>query len=124
MNIGTRRVPALVVFAAAVSSNPAQTPNAPAPPSPPGGWSKAPSLHHARAAHAVAATADAIYALAGTGGEQGGPVLEVERFDGAAWTDETKLPGEGLNAPAAAVIGDTIYIIGGFGTVTNVPTSE
>ncbi len=85
-------------------------------------WKSAPSLHHARAAHAVAATAEAVFVFAGTG--DGGPVLEVERFDGAIWTDEGKLPGEGLNAPAAVAIGDKVYLIGGFGTTTNVPTSE
>lgn len=85
-------------------------------------WKSAPSLHHARAAHAVAATAEAVFVFAGTG--DGGPVLDVERFDGAVWTDEGKLPGEGLNAPAAVAIGDKVYLIGGFGTTTNVPTSE
>lgn len=75
-----------------------------------------------RAAHAVVATADAIYALAGTG-RDGKPVLDVERFDGKTWTRETALPGERLNAPAAAVIGDTIYLIGGFGTTTNRPVT-
>jgi N-acetylneuraminic acid mutarotase len=79
---------------------------------------------HARAAHAVVATSDAIYALAGIGDKNGGPVLAIERFDGAAWSDETTLPGSGLNAPAAAVLDGKIYLIGGFGTVTNRPTSE
>src|SRR5207253_10282918 len=70
---------------------------------------------------AVVSTPTAIYALGGTG-EGGRPVLAVERFDGTAWATETTLPGAGLNAPAAAVIGDTIYLIGGFDTNTNVPT--
>jgi N-acetylneuraminic acid mutarotase len=34
------------------------------------------------------------------------------------------LPGEGLNAPAAVAIGPRLYVIGGFKTVTNVPTAE
>jgi N-acetylneuraminic acid mutarotase len=51
-------------------------------------------------------------------------VKEVERFDGRAWQEETVLPGEGLNAPVAAAIGSRIYVIGGFKTVTNVPTAE
>lgn len=76
----------------------------------------------ARAAHAVVATADDLYALGGTGID-GKPVIEVERFDGT-WTRETALPGEGLNAPAAAVVGETIYLIGGFGTTTNQPTTN
>ena len=54
-----------------------------------------------RSAHAVVATADAIYALAGTGSD-GQPVLDVERFDGTRWSRVTTLPGEGINAPAAA----------------------
>jgi N-acetylneuraminic acid mutarotase len=73
-----------------------------------------------RAAHAVAATADAIYAMGGTG-RDGRPVLAVERFDGRAWTTDSTLPGEGLNAPAAAAVGGVVYLIGGFGTTTNRP---
>jgi N-acetylneuraminic acid mutarotase len=85
-------------------------------------WTNAPPMHHARAAHAVVATSDALYALAGTG--DSGPILAVERFDGHAWSDETELPGKGLNAPAAVALDGKIYVIGGFGTVTNRPTSE
>src|SRR2546423_8286615 len=91
--------------------------------SPAGRWSPAPSRLHGRSAHAVVSTGDAIYAIGGTG-EGGQPVLEVERFDGTQWRDETRLPGEGLNAPAAAVIGRRIYLIGGFKTTTNVPGSD
>ena len=76
----------------------------------------------ARAAHAVAATAEAIYVMGGTGAD-GQPVAEIERFDGKNWTREAKLPGQGLNAPAAAAIGGTIYLIGGFGTTTNSPVA-
>jgi N-acetylneuraminic acid mutarotase len=85
-------------------------------------WQAAPPLLQPRAAHAVVATPDAIYALAGTGAG-GRPVREVERFDGQRWQVETALPGEGLNAPAAAVLGRRIVLIGGFGTTTNVPTA-
>jgi len=75
---------------------------------------------NARAAHAVVSTQTAIYALAGTG--KSGPVVDVERFDGSAWAVETLLPGKGLNAPAAVVLNDRIYLIGGFSTLTNMPT--
>lgn len=94
-------------------------------PSPAGNsrWSEAPSLLAGRAAHAVVVAAGAVYALAGTG-SNGQPVLTVERFDGHAWRVETKLPGHGLNAPAAAAIGQLIFLIGGFDTTTNVPTSQ
>ncbi len=34
------------------------------------------------------------------------------------------LPGHGLNAPAAAVLGPRIYLIGGFDTTTNVPVAQ
>ena len=85
-------------------------------------WQSAPPMLHARSAHAVVSTSDAIYAIGGTG--EGGAVLDVERFDGNAWREETRLPGEGLNAPAAVATGDRIYVIGGFKTVTNVPTSD
>ena len=91
--------------------------------SPAGSWSDAPPMLHARSAHAVVSAGDAIYALGGTGAG-GQPVLEVERFDGTRWRDETRLPGEGLNAAAAAVIGRRIYVIGGFKTTTNVPSSD
>lgn len=89
-----------------------------------GHWESMAPLNHARAAHAVVATDHAIYAIAGTGEKGGQPVLAVERFDGEKWTDETTLPGRGLNAPAAVVLGDKIFIIGGFNTVTNVPTAD
>jgi hypothetical protein len=85
-------------------------------------WQSQPEMRESRAAHAVVSTRDGIYALAGTGPE--GPVLAVERFDGRAWTLETQLPGNGLNAPAAVVVRDRIFLIGGFNTTTNVPSSE
>lgn len=87
-----------------------------------GAWRAAPPVRHARAAHAVVSTGTALYAMAGTGAGAA-PVLEVEKFDGTAWATETTLPGDGLNAPAAAVLDGRIYLIGGFSTVTNVPTS-
>jgi N-acetylneuraminic acid mutarotase len=86
-------------------------------------WRIAPSMLHARSAHAVVSTGNAIYAIAGTGAG-GAPVSSVERFDGNRWTDETSLPGEGLNASAAVAVGSRIYVIGGFKTVTNVPTAD
>jgi N-acetylneuraminic acid mutarotase len=86
-------------------------------------WQSAPPMLHARSAHAVVATGDAIYAIGGTGAG-GAPVLAVERFDGKSWSDETGLPGEGLNAPAAVAIDGRIYVIGGFKTTTNVPSAD
>ena len=86
-----------------------------------GSWETAPPLLHPRSAHAVVTDGHAVYALGGTG-SNGEPVLSVERFDGERWTEETTLPGEGLNAPAAAVLHGRIYVIGGFGTTTNVAT--
>ena len=88
-----------------------------------GSWHDAPPMLHARSAHAVVSTGDAIYAIGGTG-EGGRPVLDVERFDGTSWRNESRLPSDGLNAPAAAVIGRRIYVIGGFKTTTNVPTAD
>src|SRR5689334_4799248 len=87
-----------------------------------GTWTPQPDMRNARAAHAVVSTRNSLYSLAGTGPE--GPVLEVERFDGHRWSAETTLPGHGLNAPAAAVVGNRIYLIGGFNTTTNVPSSD
>ena len=99
-----------------------------APATPPGSglpatWSPAPAMLEGRAAHAVVVADGAVYAMAGIGSD-GRPVLAVERFDGRAWRHETHLPGHGLNAPAAAVIGQRIYLIGGFDTTTNVPTAQ
>lgn len=90
---------------------------------PAGAWQPAPSLRHARAAHAVVSTGDALYTFAGTG-SLGAPVRQVERFDGAVWTDVARLPGPGLNAPAAAVLDGRIHVIGGFNLATNVPTDR
>lgn len=87
----------------------------------PARWTPAASMQHPRAAHAVVATKDAIYALAGTG-DGGAPIMEVERFDGEQWSVETKLPGAGLNAPAAVMLRDQIYLLGGFNMTTNVPS--
>jgi N-acetylneuraminic acid mutarotase len=86
-------------------------------------WHNAAPMLHARSAHAIVTAGNAIYAIGGTG-DGGAPVLQVERFDGTQWRDETTLPGEGLNAPAAVAIGERIYVIGGFKTVTNVPSSD
>ena len=86
-------------------------------------WENAPSLRHARAAHAVVTDGTRVWALAGTDAA-GAPVLEVERFNGDRWEDVATLPGEGLNAPAAAYVDGRIYVIGGFGTTTNLPTDE
>ncbi len=60
-----------------------------------GSWRREPDLLTPRAAHVVVATADAVYAVAGTG-QDGKPVLDVERFDGKTWTRDTVLPGEGV----------------------------
>jgi N-acetylneuraminic acid mutarotase len=110
----TPRLPFLgVAISIAAATTLAQTP---------GTWTRAADMPTARAAHAVAATADAIYVLAGTGPD-GKPVVTVDRFDGKTWTSEGNIPGEGLNAPAAAAIGGTVYLIGGFGTTTNMPTT-
>jgi N-acetylneuraminic acid mutarotase len=86
-----------------------------------GSWSEEASTRTARSAHAVAASVSAIYALAGTD-DHGKPVLEVEAFDGKEWKTETTLPGQGLNAPTASIVGQHLYVVGGFTAVTNVPT--
>jgi N-acetylneuraminic acid mutarotase len=76
-----------------------------------------------RSAHAVVSSASAIYALAGTN-DHGKPVLEVEAFDGGQWKMETTLPGSGLNATTASIVGHKLYVAGGFRAVTNAPTDE
>ena len=78
---------------------------------------------HARSAHAAVSTRDRIYVVGGTG-DGAAPVRDVEMFDGVSWTVESALPGDGLNAPAAVAIDARIYVLGGFGTTTNVPTSD
>lgn len=86
-------------------------------------WSEESPMLIPRSAHAVAASDAAIYALAGTD-DSGKPVLEVEAFDGKQWKKETTLPGQGLNAPTASIVGHRLYVVGGFTAVTNVPTDE
>jgi N-acetylneuraminic acid mutarotase len=86
-------------------------------------WRTELPMHYARAAHAVVGDGKAIYALAGTGAG-GVPILVIERFDGKAWRDEGTIPGPGLNAPAAVALDGKIYLIGGFGTDTNVPSDD
>jgi N-acetylneuraminic acid mutarotase len=88
-----------------------------------GTWSEEPPMLVPRSAHAVVSSDIAIYALAGTD-DTGKPVLEVEAFDGKQWNVITTLPGRGLNAPTASIVGDLLYIVGGFTAVTNVPTDE
>src|SRR3954454_9148966 len=84
-----------------------------------GAWHTARPLVHARAAHAVVASHDALWALGGSSGE-----TAVERFDGKRWTKATTLPHGGLNAPAAVVLDGRIYVIGGFEQQTNLPTAR
>ena len=86
----------------------------------PATWTQAAPLRHARSAHAVVSDGMQAFALAGTGPQ--GPVLEVERFDGTAWHPETRLPGEGLNAPAAVLHAGRLYVLGGFHGVSNLPS--
>jgi len=86
-------------------------------------WEAEPPLLHGRSAHAVVTDGTSVYALGGTGAD-GAPVGAVERFDGTHWIEETTLRGDGLNAPAAALLDGRIYVIGGFGTTTNVTTAE
>lgn len=88
-----------------------------------GMWNDEPSMLVPRSAHAVVSSDSAIYALAGTD-DRGKPVLDVEVFDGKKWRVETTLPGRGLNAPTASIVGDRLYVVGGFTAVTNMPTDE
>jgi N-acetylneuraminic acid mutarotase len=94
-------------------------------------WRTEAPLQHPRSAHALAATDTDLFVVGGTGGLEGAtddagrakPILEVERFDGKSWRTETVLPGEGLNAPAAVVFEGKLWVIGGFGTTSNVPVA-
>src|SRR5215208_653063 len=88
-----------------------------------GKWSDEPPMLMPRSAHAVVSSDTAIYALAGTD-DHGRPVAEVEVFDGKQWKIETTLPGPGLNAPTASIVGQSLYVVGGFVAVTNRPTDE
>jgi N-acetylneuraminic acid mutarotase len=99
------------------------SPTSSPPPMISGIWSDEPSMLISLSAHAVANSGSAIYALAGTD-DHGKPVLEVERFDGTQWRMDTTLPGQGLNAPTASIVGNKLYVVGGFEAVTNVPTDE
>ncbi len=101
--------------------SPSETPN----PTPvhAGIWSEEAPMLTPRSAHAVTSSDSAIYALAGTD-DIGKPVLEVEVFNGKEWKLETMLPGQGLNAPTASVVGQRLYVMGGFTAVSNMPTNE
>src|SRR4030095_3920252 len=105
------------------SKTPTDVPTPSATPQLNGTWNEEASMSIPRSAHAVASSDAAIYALAGTD-EQGKPVLEVEIFDGTQWNIETTLPGRGLNAPTASIVGNHLYVVGGFTAVTNKPTDE
>jgi N-acetylneuraminic acid mutarotase len=83
-----------------------------------GTWRKAPSLPTPRSAHAVVVAAGAIHVLGGPGSAR------VDRFDGRRWVREGALQGGVLNAPAAVAIGRSVYVIGGFGGATNVPSPK
>jgi N-acetylneuraminic acid mutarotase len=86
-------------------------------------WGQGPSMLSPRSAHAVVSSDSFIYALAGTD-DKGKPVLDVESFDGEQWKVETTLPGQGLNATAAVIVEDKLYVLGGFKVVSNQPTDE
>ena len=86
-------------------------------------WHVAAPMNHARSAHAVVANDAGIFSLGGTGANRQ-PVMPVEHFDGAGWRIVGSLPGSGLNAPAAVLLGDMLYLIGGFNLTTNVPTDK
>jgi N-acetylneuraminic acid mutarotase len=88
-----------------------------------GPWHDAAPLLYARSAHAVVSDRETVYALGGTGAD-GRPVLAVERYDGRVWSEETRLPAGGLNAPAAVLLHGRIFVIGGFTGTTNVPTDR
>ncbi|HUR27203.1 MAG TPA: kelch repeat-containing protein [Planctomycetota bacterium] len=91
-------------------------------------WKSEPDSIHARSAHAIVSTGSAIFVVGGTGSSDSAvearAILEVERFDGKKWSLETKLPGEGLNAPAAVIFERRLWVIGGFGTTSNVPVAD
>lgn len=89
-------------------------------------WRSAPPMIEARAAHAVAANDRFIVALAGTDAK-GRPVRSVERFDGREWKITAPLPPGlegGLNAPAAAILGNALHLTGGFSATSNRPVAD
>lgn len=85
-------------------------------------WTAAPPLRAPRAALTLVANDDAIFVVGGTTPE--GATTDIDRFDGRAWARETTLPGGGLNAAAAALVGDRLYVLGGFVAATNRPTDR
>lgn len=109
-------------------------------------WRREADLVMPRAAHAVVVHGDGIVVLGGTGavdatagvgaGEarpadaptplaaRAQPILEVERFDGKAWSVVGRLPDAGRNAPAAVSFEGRIWLIGGFDTTSNVPVAS
>jgi N-acetylneuraminic acid mutarotase len=104
------------------------TPAAQAPSAPQAVWRDEASLQHPRSAHAVVSTGACVLAVAGSGADRVGgtvrPVLEVERLEAGAWSVETRLPGNGLNAPAAVWFEGKLWVIGGFDALSNTPVAE
>ena len=86
------------------------------PPATLGSWRIDPALPFPRASLAAVSNGNVMFAL-------GGAWPEVLRLDGNAWVTETNVP-ELLNAPAAAMVGNEIVLIGGFLGSGNVPTDR
>lgn len=78
-------------------------------------------MPQARASLAAVASSKGLLAIGGSGVE--GAVVDVDRFDGMMWSRETTLP-EGVNAAAAAAVGDDVYVIGGFAATGNAATDR
>ena len=87
------------------------------------GWEQAPALAHGRSAHAIASDGTAVWALGGTDAAQACRCSRSERLERDSWEDVARLPGEGVNTPAAVYLDGRIYVIGGFGTTTNDATA-
>ena len=75
-------------------------------------WVGGPSLHHARAAAAVAVVGNKIVVAGGRTGDPGKDVLPTEVYNGASWQDATPIPTPGDHL-AAASDGTYLYVVGG-----------
>lgn len=105
----------IVLCACQTTATRPQPPNA-------GSWQSEAPLLVARASLVAVSNRDAIFAIGGTSANRT-LALDIDRYDGRVWTPEASLP-EGLNAPAAALLGTRIYVIGGFKGTGNIPTDQ
>lgn len=77
-------------------------------------WQRAADIPHPRAGHALAASGNSIYVIAGA--TDAGLTKTVQRYDTGAntWTLLPDLPGNAIRSAAACQLNGYIYLVGGY----------